>query len=113
LLEEIVGEILDEHDEPEAPRAASTREGELLVAGSTNIGEVNSRYELTVPEEDYTTIGGYVFGALGRVPVVGDRVTAGGATFIVLDLDGRRVETLGLEIPDAGPAGESEAKDDS
>ena len=111
LLEEIVGEILDEHDEPEAPRADTTREGELVVAGSTNIGEVNSRYELNVPEEDYTTIGGYVFGALGRVPVVGDRVTAGGAEFIVLDMDGRRVESLGLEIPDAGPAGEGEPKE--
>ena len=55
----------------------------MLVAGSTNIGELNSRYELTVPEEDYTTIGGYVFGALGRLPALGDRVSAGGATFVV------------------------------
>jgi putative hemolysin len=109
LLEEIVGEILDEHDEAEAPRPLSTREGELVVAGSTNIGELNGRYELTVPEEDYTTIGGYVFGALGRVPVVGDRVTAGGATFIVRDMDGRRVETLGMELPRAELTEDSEA----
>ena len=98
LLEEIVGEILDEYDEAEAPQPLSRREGELVVAGSTNIGELNGRYELKVPEEDYTTIGGYVFGALGRVPVVGDRVTAGGATFTVRDMEGRRVETLGMEI---------------
>ncbi len=76
---------------------ASTH-GELIVAGSTNIGELNSRYELKVPEEEYTTIGGYVFGALGRVPAVGDRVTAGGAMFIVREMDGRRVETLSMEI---------------
>jgi CBS domain containing-hemolysin-like protein len=113
LLEEIVGEILDEHDEAEAPQRLSTREGELMVAGSTNIGEINSRYELKVPEEDYTTIGGYVFGALGRVPAVGDRVMAGGATFIVRDMDGRRVETLGLELPDAELTEDSEAAEHS
>ncbi|SRR5579883_876883 len=98
LLEEIVGEILDEYDESEEPVPGATREGELLVSGSTNVGELNGRFELTVPEDEYTTIGGYVFGALGRLPVVGDRVSAGGATFIVRDMDGRRVETLGLEL---------------
>src|SRR5258708_3930061 len=108
LLEEIVGEILDEYDEPEAP--PSMREGEQLVAGSTNIGELNGRYELTVPEGDYTTIGGFVFGALGRLPMVGDRVTAGGATFTVRAMDGRRVETLAVEkvaVPEPAEAGHS------
>lgn len=109
LLEEIVGEILDEHDEPEAPPPTPTREGELLVAGSTNIGEVNGRFELAVPEEDYTTVGGYVFGILGRVPVVGDRVTVGRATFIVRDMDGRRIETLGMELADTPTAGAPDA----
>jgi CBS domain containing-hemolysin-like protein len=108
LLEEIVGEILDEHDEPEKPPPTTTREGELLVAGSTNIGELNSRYELTVPEEDYTTIGGYVFGALGRVPVLGDRVSIGRATFIVRDMDGRRIQTLGMELADTLPPGQGD-----
>ncbi len=95
LLEEIVGEILDEYDEREAP--PPMREGEQLVAGSTNIGELNSRYDLAVPEGDYTTIGGFVFGALGRLPMVGDRVTAGGATFTVRAMDGRRVDMLAVE----------------
>jgi CBS domain containing-hemolysin-like protein len=98
LLEEIVGEILDEYDEALAPPLTPAHEGEVFVAGSTNIGELNSRYELTVPEEVYTTIGGYVFGALGRLPAIGDRITAGGATFTVRQMDGRRVETLSMEI---------------
>jgi magnesium and cobalt exporter, CNNM family len=50
-----------------------------------------------VPEEDYTTPGGYVFGVLGRLPVVGDRVTGGGAMFVVRAMEGRRIETLALE----------------
>ena len=101
LLEEIVGEILDEYDEPHATVPATT--GEADRRRSTNIGELNSRYELKVPEEEYTTIGGYVFGALGRLPAVGDRVTAGGAIFTVREMDGRRVETLGMELPPPPP----------
>jgi CBS domain containing-hemolysin-like protein len=101
LLEEIVGEILDEYDEPpEAPE----REGPdiVVVAGSTHIGELNERFGLSVPDEDYTTIGGFVFGALGRLPVVGDRVTAGNAVFTVREMDGRRIESLAIDLHAAG-----------
>ncbi|HEY6830295.1 MAG TPA: hemolysin family protein [Gemmatimonadaceae bacterium] len=101
LLEEIVGEILDEYDEaPEHPE----REGAdlVIVPGSTNIGELNERFGLNVPEDDYTTIGGFVFGALGRLPVKGDRTTAGGAVFTVREMDGRRVETLAVDLHSAG-----------
>ena len=101
LLEEIVGEILDEYDEPlEHPE----REGAdlVIVSGGTNIGELNERFGLDVPEDDYTTIGGYVFGALGRLAVVGDRVTAGGAVFTVREMDGRRIESLAVDLHSAG-----------
>jgi len=101
LLEEIVGEILDEYDEaPEHPE----REGAdlVIVPGSTNIGELNERFGLNVPDDDYTTIGGFVFGALGRLPVKGDRTTAGGAVFTVREMDGRRVETLAVDLHSAG-----------
>ncbi|HEX3865142.1 MAG TPA: hemolysin family protein, partial [Gemmatimonadaceae bacterium] len=100
LLEEIVGEILDEYDEPpEHPE----REGAnvVVVPGSTNIGELNERFGLEVPEDDYTTIGGYVFGAVGRLPVVGDRTTVGGVMFTVREMDGRRINTLTVEMPAA------------
>jgi CBS domain containing-hemolysin-like protein len=95
LLEEIVGEILDEYDESIA--AARPSGGETLVEGATSVREINEVFGLSVPEEDYTTIGGFVFGALGRLPVVGDRAGGGGATFIVRAMDGRRIETLALE----------------
>ena len=97
LLEEIVGEILDEYDEPPEP---AEREGLdlVIVPGNTNIGELNERYGLSVPDENYTTIGGFVFGALGRLPLVGDRVTAGGAVFTVREMDGRRIESLAVDL---------------
>ncbi|MEP6621597.1 MAG: hemolysin family protein [bacterium] len=97
LLEEIVGEILDEHDEPEVVPAVSTG-SDVLIAGSMNIGELNERFELELPDNEYTTIGGYVFGAIGRLPVIGDRVQAANATFAVRAMDGRRIERLAVEI---------------
>ena len=103
LLEEIVGEILDEYDTPEDAEAPlHTRAGETLVPGSTHIGELNEHFGLSVPDEDYTTIGGYVFGMLGRLPVVGDRIIAGGAIFTVREMDGRRIETLAVDLHSLG-----------
>jgi CBS domain containing-hemolysin-like protein len=113
LLEEIVGEILDEYDTPEdAEVPLHTRAGETLVPGSTHIGELNEHFGLTVPDVDYTTIGGYVFGVLGRLPVVGDRVIAGGAIFTVREMDGRRIESLSVDLHSLGDrrTGEREAQ---
>ena len=59
---------------------------------------LNEQYGLELSDEDYTTIGGYVFGALGRLPLVGDRVSAGGATFDVREMDGRRIKVLAMTI---------------
>jgi CBS domain containing-hemolysin-like protein len=101
LLEEIVGEILDEYDDP-AEKPVETRGGETLIPGSTHISDLNERFALEVPDEDYTTIGGYVFGMLGRLPVLGDRITAGGAIFTVREMDGRRIETLAVDLHTLG-----------
>jgi len=103
LLEEIVGEILDEYDTLEDSDApVKTRAGETVVPGSTNIGELNERFGLDVPEDDATTIGGYVFGVLGRLPQPGDRVIAGGAIFTVREMDGRKIESLAVDLHSAG-----------
>ena len=101
LLEEIVGEILDEYDEPE-PLPNPDPDADVLLAGATNIGELNERFGLEVPHDEYATIGGYIFGALGRLPVVGDRVTASHAVFTVREMDGRRIETLAVDLHSVG-----------
>lgn len=93
LLEELVGEILDEHDEG-AATAHRTVAGVTLVPGQAEIGDVNEQYDLAVPADDYTTVGGFVFGLLGRLPQVGDRVSGGGATWVVREMDGRRIAIL-------------------
>ena len=101
LLEEIVGEILDEKDEPPEPESRESPDL-VLIAGSVNIADLNERFALSVPDDDYTTIGGFVFGALGRLPRIGDRLTAGGAVFTVREMDGRRIETLAVDLHSAG-----------
>jgi putative hemolysin len=101
LLEEIVGEILDEYDEPELLSAAEPGH-DVLLLGSTNIGEMNERFGLEVPDDEYTTIGGYIFGALGRLPVVGDRVTASHAVFTIKSMHGRRIEMLAVDLHSIG-----------
>lgn len=98
LLEEIVGEILDEYDEAPAPALDANQPGAKLVPGDANISEVNAELGLTIPEEDYTTVGGFVFGVLGRLPVAGDRVNGGGAWFTVREMDGRRIKLLSIEV---------------
>jgi CBS domain containing-hemolysin-like protein len=101
LLEEIVGEILDEHDDPEQ-LASSAGDVDVLVPGSTNIGELTERFGIELPDDEYTTIGGYVFGALGRVPVGGDRVTASNVVFTVKSMNGRRIDVLAVDLHSAG-----------
>jgi putative hemolysin len=78
------------------------RAGETTVPGSTHIGELNEHFGLSVPENDYNTIGGYVFGVLGRLPQVGDRVIAGGAIFTVREMDGRKIDALAVDLHSLG-----------
>ncbi len=98
LLEEIVGEILDEHDEP-ARYAQQGAGGETLVPGETHIREVNDHFGLALADEDYATLGGFVFGALGRLPTVGDRVPVQGVQLVVREMEGRRIKTVAIERP--------------
>jgi putative hemolysin len=99
LLEELVGEILDEHDE--ALAAARGVADETIIDGATTIADVNERFNLEVPSDDYSTIGGFVFGALGRLPVTGDRVVAHGAQFVVRTMEGRRIGELSVKLASA------------
>ena len=101
LLEEIVGEILDEYDEPAIPDAPPSA-GEVLVPGATHLGELNERFGLSVPDGECTTLGGFIFGALGRLPSPGDRVSAGGAVFTVRSMEGRRIDTVAVDLHSAG-----------
>ncbi len=93
LLEEIVGPIYDEYDRPAAPapKGAAGADGTPVIGGGTEIRDVNRQFGLSLDDADYTTIGGLLFGTLGRLPKVGDRITVSGAAFEIVEMDGRRV----------------------
>ncbi|HEX4573777.1 MAG TPA: hemolysin family protein [Gemmatimonadales bacterium] len=91
LLEEIVGQIYDEYDRPTGEQRVAPVGSAPLLAGSTPIREVNDVFGLGLDEGAYTTIGGYLFGVLGRLPKVGDQVAVKGAVFEIMEMDNRRV----------------------
>jgi CBS domain containing-hemolysin-like protein len=92
-LEELVGEIVDEHDD-EDDSLRVLPNGDLLVDGSMPIGRLNDEISTKIPENEYDTIGGFIFGMLGRVPVIGDSVEHQGWKFSTEELDGRRVQKV-------------------
>lgn len=92
LVEEVVGDIADEYDP--LSRDALLFDGVLELAGSMSLVDARSDHKLTIPEGDWTTLGGYVFAMLGRLPHMGDRATYGGGELEVVAMDGRRVAAV-------------------
>ncbi len=102
LLEEIVGEIRDEHEE-EQDEILETEEGAALISGAVTVVEVNERFHIAVPEDDYTTVAGYVMSRLGRIAHPGDEVRFDEGRFRVLAMDGRRIVRLALILEPRPP----------
>jgi CBS domain containing-hemolysin-like protein len=95
LLEEIVGEIEDEFDLPDES-IEQIDEDTVKLDGTFPIDDFNERFRTDLPHEDYHTVGGFVFGQLGRQPEVGDDVSHDGMRFDVLDVDGSRINKLAV-----------------
>ncbi len=91
ILEEIVGEIYDEFDKVETPEILQLDDNTLSVASKTSIDDFNELYDQDIPNEDFQTIGGYVFGLLGREPETGDTVEDKNITYTILELDGIKI----------------------
>ena len=89
-LEELVGEIGDEHDDVDA-RFRPQPGGGLLIEGAVSLDDVNSHLGIEISHEEYDTIGGYLFGVIGRMPRIGDGIDLAGFRLCVEELDGRRV----------------------
>jgi putative hemolysin len=95
LLEEIVGEIEDEFDVPEEA-VEQVGEDTFRVDGLYSIDDFNERFGTDLPEEDFHTIAGFVFGQLGRAPEPGDDVSYDGMRFDVLEVEGNRIERIAV-----------------
>jgi CBS domain containing-hemolysin-like protein len=100
LLEEIVGEIWDEYDTDDETHLLTQPEpNRLVMTGRMDIDELNKAYHLAIPDEEFNTVGGFVFGLLGREPKEGDTVMFEDMTFMVLAMEGHRVHTIQLDSP--------------
>jgi putative hemolysin len=106
ILEEIVGEIQDEYDLPDAT-LAWVDERTVLAAGSLTIDDANEALGTRLPQRGPRTLAGLVFDALGRRPVPGDTVELDGVRLRVDAMDGLRIVQLRITLPAPQPAAES------
>ena len=93
LLEEIVGEIEDEYDLPDES-FERVDERTIRIGGTFPIDDFNEQFKCAIPVEDYHTIGGFVFGLLGRAPEEGDTAAWDGLKFEVVEIEGSRIDRL-------------------
>lgn len=101
LLDELVGEMADEHEREEAP-VRRTSDGGYLVPGHIKVDEINSRLGLDIPEGDYETVSGYILEVLGRVPPRGERISLDRATLEVAVSTARRIVTIKVTTEGSG-----------
>jgi CBS domain containing-hemolysin-like protein len=112
VLEEIAGEMPDqfEHDEMEITRLP---DGTWRVSGLTLIVDVNEELGLSLSDDNYDTIGGYVMGQLGHIPEKGNEVTVDGVRFCVEQVVGKRADVLRVVVPRLDPKSTTVNSDNS
>ena len=111
ILEELVGEIVDEYEEEEPEPIQRIDENTVEVDASLRIEEINDRLHLDLPEDgDYETIGGFVFSTLGKIPEAGERCTYEQVAITVIAAAPRRITRLRLEgVPEPENNGRNKA----
>jgi len=113
LLEEIVGDISDEHDEEVNEQIKSAGDGKYTLAGGLAVRDLNRRLKLSLPEsESYTTIGGFLMTEAGHLLKPGDVVEYNGLRFDVDRVERRRVISVRLELPPDLKTAEHDATSD-
>ncbi len=111
VLERIVGDVDDGRSE-NGPDVEALADGVVRLSGLMSIQDVNDQFGTHIEDPFYNSLGGFVFGQIGRRPAVGDVVTVDGHTFRIAELDGLRIDRVDLEPAgaDAGIAVESESR---
>jgi putative hemolysin len=96
-LEELVGDIVDEHDEEEV-EVQRLADGGYLVDGATAIEDINDLLGVRIADDDIDTVGGFVFGTLEHVPDQGEFIVHDGWRFTVDELEGRRIRRVKITL---------------
>lgn len=97
LVEEIVGDLEDEYDTVDK-QVTIINAHEFITEGTVKIDFLNDQLHLNINDEEYDTIGGYVFGAFGRIPEVGESIVSENKRFTVQALDKHRIERIKVDI---------------
>jgi CBS domain containing-hemolysin-like protein len=103
LLEEIFGEIADEHDTLETAVVTLDGERRVEVSGQLNRHDLEEQLDLELPEGHFETLGGFLTDQLGRFPNLGDIVAWNDWAFEVVAMDGRRVDRVAVTPPEGAP----------
>jgi CBS domain containing-hemolysin-like protein len=106
IVEEIIGDIRDEYDVNEETYVERVSDSEYVFDARIDLDEVNELLSLKLPSQDSDSLGGFIYGQLGHVPVAGEKVAALGAEFEVLSVSGRRirkVHTVRVAPPEPPP----------
>jgi CBS domain containing-hemolysin-like protein len=108
MLEEIVGEIADEHDTVQ-PIIEHQADGSYVIEGKLGLYELEELFDIEIEDHDYDTVGGLIFARLGRIPTEGEIVEDLALRFQVLEVDGKRIAKIRVGwIGDKGKWGDGE-----
>jgi putative hemolysin len=95
IMEEIVGSLQDEFEAIEAEKEVEVLdESTFVVAGHTGIDEINELVNTEINDEEFHTIGGFLFGLFGHLPKVGEQLRYHELRFLILEMDGKRIEKV-------------------
>jgi putative hemolysin len=95
IIEEIVGGLQDEFEAMESEKEVEVvDERTFVVSGSTGIDEINELVSIELSAEEYHTIGGFLFGLFGRLPKVGEQLRYHGLRFLILEMNGKKIEKV-------------------
>lgn len=96
IIEEIVGEIQDEFDD-EKDDIIPLSEGVWICDARADLDELNEELDLSLPAQDFETLGGYLFDLFGRIPARSERIEKDGIRFTVQDMDGNRIISVKVQ----------------
>ena len=111
IIEELVGEIDSEMRQEELP-LKKVNDNHYRIVGTYNLAEFNESFQSTLPQNDYDTVGGYVFGLFGRIPRSGESTTIDRFKFRVEKMKGSRILSLFLTLMSPQPSLDKEQDED-
>lgn len=99
ILEEVVGEIYDEHDKEETS-IIQTGKNRYLIDALTEIDRLNEHFKIELPKEDYETVSGFLLKKMGKIPETAETFKFGDITFIIKETDARSIKKVIIVLPE-------------